>query len=141
MNWIKDLLTQSRFVGDWYGALTNQMSHTALGAILATVFACIWRAYFGDMPPRLLMIVAVAAPHFVVEFYWQGWDGFDSFVDIAMTSMGAAMVSLPFYQVEVIEGATIIEFVHWNLLYIVFVWLAVLISYVLLRGMAQPRER
>lgn len=139
MGWLKSLRQQSDYRGDWYGALTNQVAHTAMGVFFAAMFAAVWRWRLGEMPPRAMMIAVVTGSYALVELAWQRWENSDSLVDIYMVFIGSAMVSTPFYQAEIVKDGTLLYFVHMNFLYCSAAWVAVLIPYVILRGLASPR--
>ena len=137
MRWLSDLRTQSDFRGNWYGALTNQVSHTAMGAFWAALFACIWRVVTGEMPPRPGMILVVTGTYAAVELLWQRYENKDSLIDIFMVFAGSAMISLPFYQVQTDGAVTVLHFLHWNFLYVAIAWVLILIPYVIHRGLSK----
>lgn len=138
MNWWRELRRQSDFLGDWYGALTNQVAHTAMGAFFAALFASVYRLGFGEMPPRPGMIATVTVVYACIELIWQRYENKDSLIDIYMVFIGSAMISLPFYQVGLLPGGvTVLHFLHWSFLYVSVAWLVVLIPYVILRGLSK----
>lgn len=103
----------------------NQLSHTLLGLVAAVVAALAWRVVAGDMPERIPLLLALVAAYAVLwETAVQGWRPGDSWFDTAMFASGAAGVLLPFREVEVTDGGTLLALDHWTLLGIVTAWLA-----------------
>lgn len=91
----RDLNAPDSFARDWYGELTNQLSHTFLGLMLA-LFWCVsaW-AMFGEMPVRSWVILGIGAGYLAWEALVQRWLSGDSWFDAAMVMSGAAGVLLP----------------------------------------------
>lgn len=85
----RDLMTPNAFKGDWYGELTNQLSHTLAG-VLATCICCmVWYAAAGEMPVRALVFMACFLPYpLLIEWAAQGWRKGDSWFDSLMYGCG-----------------------------------------------------
>lgn len=86
------MLTPDSFDRDPYGWLTNQVSHIALGALMALALSVFGFAVFGEFPVRTHMLAAIFVLYFVViELVVQGWRGFDTIEDTIFTvGYGAA---------------------------------------------------
>lgn len=97
------LLTPSNFLDDWYGWLTNQVSHIFLGLFLVFVFSMAGFWAFGEFPYKINMLIAIGAVYFLgVEMALQGWRGFDTIEDTifvvgygASGALGASIEVMP----------------------------------------------
>ncbi|WP_284262451.1 hypothetical protein [Roseicyclus amphidinii] len=78
------LNTPSDFQGEPYGAVTNQISHSAVAAWLFLFLSCSYFVVVGEMPPRWgvgwMVVVGYAL---LIEWRVQGWRGRDSWADVA----------------------------------------------------------
>ena len=93
--------TPDGFRGDWYGYVTNQVSHWALGSLAALAICSGWYGLSGELPYRWQIAVIVAVIYVGKELLLDGWQGLDTVEDFVFTvvygSGGAAMV---FYEVD-----------------------------------------
>lgn len=75
------IFTQDSFRDDWYGYLTNQVSHVALGTIFtwaATVFAL---AVAGEFPYKAHLFLVLSGLYLFYEILYQGWAKWDTIED------------------------------------------------------------
>jgi hypothetical protein len=82
---------------DWYRALTNQVSHKAVAAIVSAAVCVIYALYWKEMPYRVPVWFALVISYaFWVEYLRQGWRRHDSFNDTYFVGLGLAapLVSL-----------------------------------------------
>ena len=110
------------FRRDWYGHLTNQISHTAIGAIAAWIGALCFFQLFGEYPVKLELFIALAAGYFAFELgafhavirlvgsvfgrVWnirgQGWQGRDTIEDwVFFVVWGAGGTMAAFSEIQV----------------------------------------
>ena len=87
-----NLFSPDNFKGDWYGWLTNQVSHTFLGIFLVFFASMAGFSALGEFPVKLNMLIAIGAVYILfVELYLQGWRGFDTIEDsMFVVGYGAA---------------------------------------------------
>lgn len=118
---------------DWYGELTNQISHKHLGLLAAMLITLWWIWVYDTAPYRGWVFLAVVAPYAAFEAKVQGWLSGDSWFDVAMVSFGAAMALFPFTFVRV-DWPTINTDVdaRW-LLWLTGIWVLMLAARVLKR--------
>lgn len=107
MTWWHDLNAPDAYRGDWYGELTNQISHTALGSLSAILWCMVAFALTGEMPVRSVVFLGIAGVYLAVEILVQRWAAGDSWFDAAMVCGGACMALLPFREAG-IEGHLVI---------------------------------
>lgn len=101
---VRDILTPSRFEGDWYGWATNQISHIGVGLFLVFATCFIEWGIRGEFPYRWQVWGAVFFCYVVFEVWGQGWRGFDTIEDVMfVTVYGAGSVLTVFHEVN---GAT-----------------------------------
>lgn len=96
------IFTQDSFRTDWYGYLTNQVSHVALGTIFtwaATVF-CL--ATIGEFPYKAHLFMALAGMYLLYELLYQGWHKWDTIEDWVFFSLyGVGGTVLTFHEFDV----------------------------------------
>jgi hypothetical protein len=85
IRWFRKHFEQDDFRGDWYGWLTNQCSHIALGLFLAGAVSLIWFVMAGEMPRKWAGWAACLGLYLSLELV-RGWHGWDSFEDTAFTA-------------------------------------------------------
>lgn len=123
-SFLSDLATAEAYDAPYIEG-ANQLAHTLLGVFSAVLVALVWRVFAGEMPDKLALLAwLVVAYAFVWEACVQGWRAGDSWFDSAMFAAGAAGVLLPFREVQVVDGATLLALDHWVLLGIVTAWAA-----------------
>lgn len=134
MRFWDELNTPSDFNTDWYGELTNQMSHTALGALVALVFVSIYGVLFQDMPYRGVTLAAIFIGYgAVIEYKVQGWLKGDSWFDCTMVTFGAAMLLMPLSYFQTLDSVILLSFNPRVILLLVAGWAALLFVRVLKR--------
>ncbi len=52
LTWFRTAFSQDDFADDWYGWLTNQISHIGLGVFLALAVSALWFAAAGEFPVK-----------------------------------------------------------------------------------------
>ena len=85
IDWLRRNFTQDDFADDWYGYLTNQVSHVGLGLFLALFIAVTWFILGGEMPFKWPAWFACLGTYLVIELV-RGWNGWDSAEDTLFTS-------------------------------------------------------
>lgn len=78
--WLRRAFAQDDFAGDWYGWLTNQISHIALGVLLSLVVSVAWFFLLGEFPVKQIGWALVTGLYVALEVV-RGWAGRDSFED------------------------------------------------------------
>lgn len=97
------------FEGDWYGWLTNQVSHTGLGifAVFFLSLACF--LFAGEMPYKVAVYAVILFGYLLFEMVGQGWRGWDSLEDTAfVVAYGAGGVLSSFSEVS--PGSPLVSF-------------------------------
>ncbi len=87
----RDLTTPEDFRDDWYGWVTNKISHIALGFMLAAVPSAIWLSGNGEFPQKawLWPLIALAVAAFQIGAQgWNGWDTIEDWTFIAVFGAG-----------------------------------------------------
>ena len=80
------LLEADDFANDWYGWLTNQLGHIALGVFLvfvATLFAFL---HIGEMPYKVTVYALIITGYLAFELGVQRWRGWDTVEDTVFTA-------------------------------------------------------
>lgn len=94
------LFPPSAFKNDWYGWLTNQVSHIFLGLSLVFVTCFLWLAAFGEFPYRLHSWLSLVTLYIAYECAFQGWRGVDTIEDtLFVTFYGAGGTLYTFHEV------------------------------------------
>lgn len=122
----RDLNTPDSFERDWYGELTNQISHTALGAALATAVCAVWYLVLGELPFRSWVFLGLFAGYLGVEIWGQGWTAGDSWFDSLMFGLGAAWAIMPFEETTLVGWKVVVTFDPLMWLGIFAIWSALL---------------
>ena len=92
----KELATQSNFKGDWYGWLTNQVSHASLGVFLTWIACVICYIFIGDLPYKFNVFTALAFAYIVWELViqeWAGWDSVEDFLFVIVYGVGGTLLA------------------------------------------------
>lgn len=89
---------QDDFRGDWYGYLTNQVSHIGLGVALAVAVSFAGLHIWGEYPIKLHAWALILAVYVSTEVL-RGWSGWDSAEDTAFVTYGATGVFLVFREI------------------------------------------
>lgn len=86
------LFTSDSFPNDWYGWLTNQVSHVFLGIFAVFVVSMAGFAFWGEFPVRTHMLLLIGVIYLLlIEVWLQGWRGWDTLEDtIFVVGYGAA---------------------------------------------------
>ena len=85
IEWFRRNFTQDDFADDWYGYLTNQVGHIALGLMMALAVSLIWFVISGEMPVKRFAALACLAAYLALELV-RGWNGLDSVEDTVFTA-------------------------------------------------------
>ena len=94
------LMTPSDNEGQPYVEATNQLSHVALGSIFSLAASVSWFVFFGEMPYRVYVWIAVVFGYVaIIEIWLQGWAGVDSLTDSYFVQCGATMTLWPVHEV------------------------------------------
>lgn len=88
--WV-ELTTPDSFRADPYTALVNQIGHIGLGMVAAVLAACIYFWFFGEMPVRTYMGIALSLTYLAFELIVQGYKGNDTYWDWSFVSLGIAL--------------------------------------------------
>ena len=84
LEWFRRHFTQDDFADDWYGYLTNQVSHVGLGLFLALFVAISWFIASGEMPFKWPAWFVCLGLYLSLEIV-RGWHGWDSAEDTMFT--------------------------------------------------------
>lgn len=125
--WWYDLNTPDDYRADWYGELTNQLSHTFLGVMVALVWCVSAWAITGAMPIRSWVILGIGIGYLGVEILVQRWRAGDSWFDSAMVMSGAAGVLLPLQETGVSGRVIHLDFDPAMWLAVALPWAAALL--------------
>ena len=99
IEWFRRNFPQDDFSKDWYGYLTNQVSHVGLGLFMATFVAIGFFVVAGEMPGKWAAWVVCFATYMAMELV-RGWNGWDSVEDTIFTAgYGAGGAFLLFSEV------------------------------------------
>lgn len=80
IDWLRKWFEQDDFVDDWYGWLTNQISHFAFGIAVVFVVSVAWFMIFGEFPVKVIIWPIIAAVYMAIEWL-RGWSWGDSVED------------------------------------------------------------
>lgn len=86
---IRNLFPKDNFAGDWYGWLTNQISHIALGVFIAIWVAGLSYLITGEFPVKWAGWLSCAGIYAVAEVV-RGWNGVDTVEDWTFVSVYGA---------------------------------------------------
>lgn len=81
------LFSPDSFQDDWYGYLTNQVSHISLGVFLTWVLCFISFLVVGELPYKIEIFSFLAVLYFLYELLFQGWHGLDTIEDWVFFSL------------------------------------------------------
>lgn len=109
IEWLREWFPQDEFADDWYGWLTNQISHLSFGVMVALVSSVCWFYVYGEFPVKVYLWPLVAALYVAIECVrdWTGWDSFEDTVFFAGYGVGGAL--LVFSEVTPGEPALIVS--------------------------------
>lgn len=100
VSWFRRNFAQDDFGGDWYGWLTNQISHIGLGVALALVLSGLWFWAAGEFPVKLIAWPCLLLGYLAAEFL-RGWSGLDSVEDtVFVAGYGCGGAFLLFTEIE-----------------------------------------
>lgn len=85
IEWFRRHFEQDDFADDWYGYLTNQIGHIALGLMMALAVSLIWFVFAGEMPFKRWAWGACFVAYLALELV-RGWHGWDSVEDTVYTA-------------------------------------------------------
>lgn len=104
-----DLFTPDDFKYDWYGYLTNQISHVGLGMFFVWLVCALSFLAIGELPFKIAVFFAMSLLYFSFEMIVQGWRGLDTLEDMAFVVMyGSGGTLLAFSELNI--GSTLLVF-------------------------------
>lgn len=94
LDWFRKHFAQDDFADDWYGYLTNQIGHIALGLMMALVVSLSWFVFAGEMPVKEWAWMACLVVYIGLELvrHWNGWDSVEDTVFTAGYGSGGAFL-------------------------------------------------
>jgi hypothetical protein len=112
IEWFRRVFAQDDFADDWYGWLTNQISHIGLGLVFA-VFSCwLWMMIAGEFPVKWVAWPICVAVYLALEAV-RGWSGWDSAEDTAFTTVyGTGGAFLLFTEVSPGDPFMMVDFTN-----------------------------
>lgn len=92
---IRRLFPKDNFAGNWYGWLTNQISHIALGVGIAVVVTGVCYAAAGEFPVKWAAWICAAGIYAAAEAVrgWHGWDTVEDWIFVAAYGSGGAFMA------------------------------------------------
>ena len=134
------LLDADDFYSDWYGWLTNEMSHALLGLLLYVAFCATWLAGFGEYPARIAALLFVVGGFAFFEVAIQrGGMIWDSIEDTAFTAYGAGALAVTFHEVTLGQAGFVGNI--YSPLAVIFVFTLHSIAGIALRAMRARRDK
>lgn len=114
------MITPNSFPNDWYGWLTNQVSHVFLGIFAVFVFSMVGFAIFGEFPVKTHMLAVIGFLYIaIVELWLQGWRGLDTIEDSvfvigygASGALGASAEIMPGRSAIIMELGPLLPFFY-----------------------------
>lgn len=98
------------FSGDWYGYLTNQVSHIGLGVVLAFTLCIAVFIILGEFPFRSTIFLLIVISYIIYELRHQKWKGWDTIEDSIFVSVYGAGGSLySFHEVTPGESLVVLD--------------------------------
>lgn len=79
---MKHIFQPDDFSGDWYGYLTNQISHVSLGVFFTWFSTLISVLMSGEFPYKWQVFFALLSIYLIYEITYQGWNGLDTIEDL-----------------------------------------------------------
>lgn len=100
---IQRLFPNESFPGDWYGWLTNQISHIALGMLLAAIVSGGFYLAAGEFPVKIWAWMFCAISYAILELIRPGelLDSIEDWVFVAVYGSGASLLAFT----EVMPGS------------------------------------
>lgn len=129
----RDLSTAGDFRKDWYGAATNQLSHTFVGAALAVFFSLCTGLLMGEMMPKVTLLGILIGGYLMFEVVVQGCKGMDTAYDTAFFGLGVGLIVVPFSEVAIQGLDVTLNFNASDFFWMAAIWLAVFVPYVFSR--------
>ena len=103
------MFTPDDFKDDWYGYLTNQISHVGLGLFLVWFVCAVSFLALGELPYKLALFFSISVLYFLYEMTFQGWRRFDTIEDtMFVAGYGAGGTVLAFS--EFLVGTSLVAF-------------------------------
>lgn len=84
---MKNLFTPNFFRDDWYGYLTNQISHVSLGVFLTWALCFFCFLILDGLPYKTSIFFTLTILYFLYELLFQGWQGVDTVEDWVFFSL------------------------------------------------------
>lgn len=87
------LFKPDSFRDDWYGWLTNQLSHTLLGIVAASVVCCVFFLVAGEYPYRIHVWILITVVYVSRETWRRGvrWDSLEDTVFVCGYGAGSTL--------------------------------------------------
>lgn len=93
------IFTADDFRDDWYGYLTNQISHIGTGVVTVLLFSVGVLFVFGELPYRFAAWIIIASGYMFYEIRRQKWRGWDTIEDtVFFAGYGAGGVLYSFHE-------------------------------------------
>lgn len=94
LEWFKIAFFQEDFEHDWYGWLTNQISHMSAGIFAALIVSAAWFQIIGEFPLKIFAVPLIAGIYIALEIYrgWFGWDSIEDTIFFAVYGTGGAFL-------------------------------------------------
>lgn len=94
LTWLRRTFTQDDFADDWYGWLTNQISHMGLGILAALIFSAAWFHAAGEFPVKVTAWAGIVGGYAMTEAArgWRKWDSFEDTIFVCGYGAGGAFL-------------------------------------------------
>lgn len=98
---VRTSLTEpNAFPRDWYGWVTNQISHIGVGVFLAFLICAVYFAVYKELPYRVPAYLVILSGYLAFEILAQGYRGLDSIEDTVFTvGYGASAIFAGFSEI------------------------------------------
>lgn len=106
VNLLRRLFPQDDFAGNWYGWLTNQISHIGLGVLLTIISCGVYFHLAGEFPVKWQAWALISALYLWSEVArgWAGWDSVEDSVFVCLYGSGGAFLAFS----EVTRGSPVL---------------------------------
>lgn len=92
--WLMRWFSQDDFVDDWYGWLTNQISHLSVGVMAALAVSVAWYYIEGEFPFKVVLWPLLLGVYVLGEIVrgWKSWDSIEDTIFFAGYGAGGALL-------------------------------------------------
>ena len=109
---MKQLFSPDFFRDDWYGYLTNQISHVSIGVLFTWGLCLACFLIMGELPYKFQIFTTLAGMYFLYELLFQGWQGVDTVEDWTFFSVyGVLGTVLSFNEFNIGSGLVTLSLV------------------------------